>query len=112
MPIAFVYVGRGFPISQEQVEKLAGAWSSLSKISLEDITVTVQEHIHQAGGGYKAMVRLILPSLWEENDVRRISMSLNEAVVKTLHLRDEDVVIMTSIVSSGEVLDRGVILEW
>ncbi|WP_438446098.1 hypothetical protein [Gorillibacterium sp. sgz5001074] len=112
MPMAFIYVGKDLPVSEEQTEKLMGAWSSLAKISLKDITVTVMEHVHQAGKAYKAMVRLCLPSRWEESDVRRITMSLHEAMVKTFHLPAEDIVILTSLLESGKILDRGKIIEW
>ena len=112
MPIAYLYVNKRVKIDETQSERLIDDWSKIANVNKEYCTINVVENFIQVGTLYKVMVNLYLPSLWEEDDIRKIQKSLFESIVNNLDIEPNDVFIMTSVIQSGHVLDKGTLEEW
>lgn len=112
MPIAFFYGVGADNLSKNRCERIIEDWSQTANLSKELCTINVIPNTIQAGNAYKLMVKLYLPSLWSEEEVRHIQQSLSQSIHKNLGLEPEDLFVMTSIIQSGHVIDRGKLEVW
>ncbi|SFB36529.1 hypothetical protein SAMN04488072_11964 [Lentibacillus halodurans] len=112
MPIAFFHASKDLKISKKQCERMLEDWATAASVGKEYCTINVVENIMQVGANYKLMVKLYLPSLWEENNVREIQRFLFQSIYDQLEIEKEDIFIMTSIIQSGHVMDKGKLEIW
>jgi hypothetical protein len=58
------------------------------------------------------MVNLYLPDFWTPDEVKDIQAGLLETVCKCLHVKRERVFIVTTLITSGHVVEDGKIVSW
>ncbi len=87
------------------------AWSSYSGIDADDMTINVM-HARQGGRRYAVMAWLYLPSLWTNDDVVALSEGLAAALAEVVHVPSSSVQVLTSIMTSGLVVEAGETLRW
>ena len=109
MPIANCY----FPSSREHphAEKIVAAWSHRSGIDAGEMTVNVVT-AHQGGKEYAVLAWLYLPSLWSEQEVAALAEGLAAALADVSDVQPSAVQVLTSVVSSGTVVEAGKTLHW
>jgi hypothetical protein len=111
MPIANCYINR-ITVSIEQLEALTKEWANSIGVELKDICLSFIDVPFQTGQNYKVMVNLFLPTLWDKTSIEKIQLSLDKVLKKSLDLKPEDVFIITTAISSGNVTENGGIVEW
>ena len=111
MPIANCYI-KNKQVSQGELEELAGKWAEKLHIDIKDICLTVLTDFTQVGQQYEVMINLFLPSLWAEEDVKKIQKTLLELLKSYLKINSSEIFLITSIVQSGHVMENGKIAEW
>ena len=109
MPIAncFFASAREHP----HAETIVTAWSDRSGIDAAEMTVNVVP-AHQGGKQYAVMAWLYLPSLWSEQEVVALSEGLAAALADVSHIEPSSIQVITSVVTSGAVVDAGKTLRW
>lgn len=110
MPIVNCYTTK--KISAELWDQLVSAWAKEIEISEKDITIHVFAGFLQAGAKYELKAVLYLPSLWPDNAVIHIQQSFLTLAEKMLKIKQNDIFLMTQIIQSGHVIDRGKREEW
>ena len=109
MPIANCFIAS--PPDEPDAEATVAEWSHRSGIAADEMTVNVV-HAQQGGKRYAAMAWLYLPSLWSEPDVVALSEGLAAALADVVRVRPSAVQVVTSIVTSGSVVEAGETLRW
>ena len=109
MPIAncFFVSARDEP----HAETIVTAWSHRAAIDADEMTVNVV-HAHQGGRQYAVMAWLYLPSLWSEEEVAALSEGLAAALADVSRVQPSAVQVLTTIVTSGSVVEAGKTLRW
>ena len=109
MPIVNCFLA---PDAEEpDAQAIVAAWSQRSGIAADEMTVNVVR-AQQGGKGYEVMAWLYLPSLWPEEDVAALGEGLAVALADVVHVRPSEVQVVTSIVTSGLVVEAGETLRW
>jgi hypothetical protein len=111
MPIANCFVGKDV-FERADIEGLAPLWAEGSGVGAEHMTIDVVSRSFQEGAGYEVMAFLFLPSLWAPEDVRRLQLGLASALRRAFEVPAAEVQVLTSIVESGHVVEKGEIVEW
>lgn len=92
-------------------ETIVTAWSDRSGIDSVEMTVNVVQ-TRQGGRKYAVMAWLYLPSLWSEEEVVLISEGLAATLADVAHVELSSVQVLTSILTSGSVVEAGTTLRW
>ena len=107
MPIANCFIDS----PPEDPEGIVRAWSDRSGIAADEMTVNLV-HMRQGCKRYALMAWLYLPSLWSDEDVVTLSEGLALALADVLHVQLSGVQVLTSVVTSGSVVEAGETLRW
>jgi len=92
-------------------ETIVTAWSHHAGIDPAEMTVNVVQ-ARQGGKKYAVMAWLYLPSLWSEEEVVLLSEGLAAALADVAQVEPSSVQVLTSIVTSGSVVEVGTTLRW
>ncbi len=92
-------------------ETIVSEWSHRSRIDPAEMTVNVVQ-AHQGGKKYPVMAWLYLPSLWSKEEVVVLSEGLAAALAEVAHVEPSSVQVLTSILTSGSVIEAGTTLRW
>lgn len=111
MPIANCFIKAG-EVSMSGVESLAREWANQIDADVKDITVNVITGHQQSGQQYAVLVNLYLPDFWTEDEIKIIQLGLLNSIKECLHIDEEQVFIMTSIIEAGHVVENGKIVSW
>ncbi|MDW7694479.1 hypothetical protein R9C00_06990 [Flammeovirgaceae bacterium SG7u.111] len=110
MPIATIYTQE--PISQEKWEAVVFSWAQKIRVDVKDISIHIVSNFMTAGAKYDMKVHLFLPSLWGESPIKEIQNTFLETVQDKLGVSEKEVIIITQIIDSGHVVDRGKTEKW
>lgn len=92
-------------------ERIVTAWSHHSGIDPVEMTVNVVQ-VHQGGKEYAVIASLYLPSLWSGEEAVRLSEGLAAALADVAQVEPSSVQVLTSILTSGSVVEDGTTLRW
>ncbi|MBT1703557.1 hypothetical protein [Chryseosolibacter indicus] len=109
MPVATILSKKDIHSSGQQI---IDSWAEEIGIESNDITINIITDFSQFGNSYPIMVNLYLPTIWNEESVKQIQLSLIEVLSKHLKTEAKDIFIMTMLISSGHVVDKGQIGVW
>ncbi len=109
MPIANCVVTQSCKLGSAD---LIEVWSRESGISSEHMTLNIISCEQQFGNAYAVMASLYLPSMWPSNKISAIQTGLAQALAECFELPLSDVHVITNIVSSGLVVERGQEVSW
>lgn len=90
---------------------IVDAWSRHSGIGSDEMTLDLVA-VHRGGKRYGAIAWLYLPSLWPEEAVAALSTGLAAALAEALDVESSSVQVLTSILTSGLVVEAGEIVRW
>lgn len=111
MPIATCFL-KNKKADKNTLDVIANEWSTAINVDVKDISITFVQDYYQAGQNYSALVYLYLPSLWSEKSINNIQTELINLLVKHLNISHDRILIITSIVQSGHVVENGGIVTW
>lgn len=106
MPVAQCFLAR-----LPEVD-LVERWSSHAGVGPEHMTLQLVEVDAQQGRPYEAVAWLHLPALWSEERVERLQLGLARALAEALDVPADQVMVLTSIVPSGRVVEGGRIVRF
>lgn len=109
MPIANCVIT---PECLQDSESLIELWSSESGISAEHMTINLISSSKQIGKNYKIMASLALPSIWSLADISSLQLGLAKALSVNFSVAVSEVHVITTIVSSGMVVESGKEITW
>ena len=92
-------------------QAIVNGWSAQSGIAADEMTINVL-HARQGGKPYAVMAWLYVPSLWSDDDVVALGEGLAAALADVVHVPSSSVLVLTSIVTSGLVVEAGASLHW
>lgn len=109
MPIANCIVAPGL---QKGTGDLIDAWSRESGESPEHMTINIIPAIEQVGCPYAVMATLMLPSAWPSPKVSALQLGLAKALASSYQVKESQIHVITTIVDSGMVVERGQEIVW
>ncbi|HMO60790.1 MAG TPA: hypothetical protein PKC39_05280 [Ferruginibacter sp.] len=111
MPIANCYLNN-CSITNTKADAIANEWAGIINVDIKDVCLSFINIQYQAGRQYRCLSRLYLPSLWQQQQVEKIQMSLQQVLTRHLELKPAEIFIITSIINSGHVVEDGKIIHW
>ncbi len=112
MPVANCLVQKGCYQKVRSSESLIELWAAESGLSSEHMTVNITQCLEQRGNAYNIMAVLYLPSMWSKQDINLLQTGLAYALTRYFNIDINTVHVMTHIVESGMVVEKGEIVEW
>lgn len=109
MPVANCIFSLDCPPATEDLVEL---WASESGVSSQNMSINIMTSKQQLGNQYTVMVNLLLPSIWSESEISMLQTGLARALAKCYGLALSQVHVITSIISSGRVVENGCEIKW
>ena len=110
MPIINCFIKKR-KISFTKLQKALRLWSKDTHIEEKQICLTVLQSQIQVGKQYEIMIHLILPSIWNTK-VKTTQLSLVKHISECLSVDVSEIFLFTSIINSGNVIEKGEVIEW
>ena len=111
MPIAYCFV-KDKPGIKAHLQKLVSDWANEAGVDPKNITINLVTIQHQVGNPYAVMINLYLPTVWSEEDVQRIQVSLLKVAMNHFQVEAKEIFVMTSLIQSGHVVEDGKVVRW
>ena len=108
-PIANCIVSVEIPTKAEEIVKV---WSAHSGKPSSEMTVNFSRAETQSGNKYAVVANLYLPSIWQEQDVASLQTGLANAISECFSIGIDSVFVLTTVVSSGCVVESGKVVKW
>lgn len=112
MPIANCIITNDCSRSADSSKDLITLWANEADISSEHMTINITESEVQHGKKYAVMANLLLPSIWSRTDISKLQMGLAKALTLHFNVSLQEVLVSTSIVKSGMVVEEGEEIKW
>ncbi|MBR06102.1 MAG: hypothetical protein CMP48_00305 [Rickettsiales bacterium] len=106
MPILNCYLTHG-NISNESWDQLIRMWAERIRVDSSDICIHVFTDFRNFGAQYQLKVELFLPSIWSQEATETIQNTFLTLVEEVLKIQQDDTFLMTQLIHSGLVFDRG-----
>lgn len=91
---------------------LIDLWAQYSGQTSAEMTITVLSGEQQFGKNYAAICSLHLPALWSSEAVTSLQLGLSRAISDYYQLEPSEVIVMTSIIESGNVVEGDNVIKW
>ena len=95
-----------------ELDALTVLWSEESGVGSEHMTINVISGARQTGAPYRVMAFIYLPSLWTSEQVGRLQVGLARALARGFAGAPGEVLVVTSIIESGHVVEGGETKAW
>ncbi|EPQ9944939.1 hypothetical protein ACUYO3_004221, partial [Vibrio vulnificus] len=112
MPIANCILSPQAAVNSSDCTGLIEKWGKHSGIGTSEMTVTVMRSDEQMGKEYSVICTLTLPNLWSPKSVSSLQVGLAKALSEHFSLKDTEVLIMTSLIASGFVVEGCKEVSW
>ncbi|MGY3686846.1 hypothetical protein ACXAAV_09270 [Vibrio coralliilyticus] len=111
MPIAHCTILSDL-VSKAETGEVIERWGSLSEQPTTDMTINFVRAERQEGKSYEIIANLFLPSVWSEKSVSALQLGLAKALSESFFVEPKNVLVMTTILSSGFVVENGREVTW
>ncbi|MBM7035017.1 hypothetical protein [Vibrio ulleungensis] len=112
MPIAHCVLSPYVANPSNDSTLLIEKWGRHSGLDSSEMTITIVQAIDQAGKSYDATCTLTLPNLWSPKSVSLLQLGLASALSEHFGIEPDKVIVMTSLIESGRVVDGGNEINW
>jgi len=114
MPIVNCIVSPDFKGEIESKPGLIQRWSKESGVSEagKEMTINIVRSEAQCGNKYKIVAYLDLPTQWSPDSIISLQRGLGIALTKSFSLTSDEVLIITHVIESGKIFDKGEIVKW
>lgn len=109
MPIATCHTDAS--LGTLDTDAIVKAWSRHAAIASDEMTV----HVVQGSWGgrrYSAIAHLLVPSIWTTDESTRLSLGLASALTEILDTAPNSVLVTTTVLESGSVVENGAVVCW
>ena len=111
IPIAHCTISSDL-VSKAETDEVIERWGSLSEQPTTDMTINFILAEQQEGRPYQIIANLFLPSVWSEKSVSALQLGLAKALSESFSVEPKNVLVMTTILSSGFVVENGREVTW
>lgn len=112
MPIANCAVSKNLEEKVSTNEDLIDIWSKEAGTESNEMTISIAYCDEVKGKQYDVISHLYLPSIWSEEKRRKIEIGLAIALSRYFQIPINNVIVILSIVQSGQVVENGKVIEW
>ncbi|MBY6196832.1 hypothetical protein [Vibrio hangzhouensis] len=112
MPVALCFTAPDLKFPKRHAPDIVELWSKHSGVDVSDMTVTLIPSELQLGKSYAVIGQLNLPSIWSAVNITALQLGLVQALVDGLAIDESQVLVMTSLVESGLVVESGQEVKW
>ncbi len=112
MPIAHCILSHRIDKHGQNSAELIERWGKCSGLDSSEMTVTIVQAEEQMGKQYGVICTLHLPNLWSPKQVSSLQVGLAKAISEQFGLEMTDVLVMTSLIESGFVVEGGKEVSW
>jgi hypothetical protein len=112
MPVAICNLSPNLTLGDNAPSEIIKQWGRYSGIDASEMTVTLLRAKQQAGKQYGAICTLQLPNIWSVSSVSKLQLGLAKAISEHYRLGASDVLVMTSYLDSGFVVEGGEEIHW
>lgn len=109
MPIANCLIN---PECNSGPDDLVQLWAEASGKSAKHMTVNIQQVSGQFGHHYAVTAQLFLPSIWPPKDVSALQTGLAKSLSRHFSQPLDAILVMTTIIGSGHVVENGTEVRW
>ncbi len=109
MPIAHCLVSK---FCQPSESSLVDLWTKHSGVSASEMTINISQVDHQQGKSYDIISSLYLPSCWEKASITKLQIGLSNALSEYYGLDQSNILILTSVIESGNLVEQGKEQQW
>lgn len=96
----------------ESNENIIELWGKYSGQPSNEMTLTFTQGGPQFGRAYAIIANLSLPSLWSDAAIRKLQLGLSQTLAEYFNVGDDQIIICTTVLKSGLVIEAGKVLEW
>ncbi|CAM3536928.1 hypothetical protein VA7868_03929 [Vibrio aerogenes CECT 7868] len=111
MPIAHCILSPDLQPAENPPD-LIGRWGKYAGKETSDMTVTFTRSEKQFGHPYAVIATLFLPSLWSASAMNALQTGLSEALAVCFSIEPAQILVMTSVIESGLVVEGGEVVMW
>jgi len=111
MPIVNCFTKRK-ELNSQILNDIVQKWSEKIEVAEKDITMNFVADYAQVGQKYEFLVFLYLPTLWNKESIRNIQTTLLEILLDFFKVSANEVLILTNIIESGNVIENGKVATW
>ena len=112
MPIANCIISLDQPKQLDISDEIIELWGKYSGKDTSEMTVMISHSDEQLGKAYSAICCLYLPNVWSRESVSALQVGLANALADCLAVELSDIMIMTSMIESGFVVEKGREVKW
>jgi len=114
MPIANCVISPDYRNKPDRSKNLVLLWVQHSRISnaASEMTVNIICSSEQLGKKYMITANLMLPSVWSKVDVSSLQLGLAKALSEYYSLSLDQILVATSIINAGNVVEKGKEITW
>ncbi|USD42957.1 hypothetical protein J4N42_20330 [Vibrio sp. SCSIO 43135] len=112
MPIAHCTVSPSVELFDCNLSGFTRRWAELAGTNADEMTINFVQAEAQSGKPYAVVAQLILPSLWSTSSVKAIQLALSNTLSETLGVSVDHIIVVTSVIESGLVVESGKVVEW
>jgi hypothetical protein len=112
MPIANCYISSEFAIKAGNDSDLLELWAKHSKQSAEEMTINLINVQQQLGKCYSIMAQLLLPNIWSTNNISLLQTGLAKALSIYFQKPIKQIIVVTILIASGNVVESGKEISW
>ena len=112
MPVAHCVITPDCAERLDGARDLAAMWGAEAGKPDDELTVNLVVGVLQSGRDYPIVASLYLPSLWADDDVSALQTGLARALSRAFDVTADSVLVMTTILEPGHVVDAGREVRW
>lgn len=112
MPIANCIFEPDVDFIESDAAKVVVSWAKRSDTDSSEMTMMFTRSDKLIGKQYAATCYLSLPSIWSQASVSKLQLGLAKAICESFSLDISKVIVITTIIDSGFVVENGREVHW
>ncbi|MGF1694355.1 hypothetical protein L4C54_01630 [Vibrio lamellibrachiae] len=112
MPIANCFYAPSLDLQISQSSSIIDQWANYSEQDASLMTVNFIQTERQHGNAYFVIAELSLPSQWPQTSISKVQLGLAKALTETLSIETHQVLVMTTLIESGLIVENGQEINW
>ena len=112
MPIANCVISNQLWESRNVTADPVTLWAARSSQDSNHMTINISVARAQYGNAYSVVANLLVPASWSAEGLASLQSGLSSALETYLSVSSGEIIICTSVISSGHVFEGGQLLRW
>lgn len=90
----------------------ATLFAESAEVNRSDVTIMLKKISAMFGNQYAAIVHLYIPDLWSSEKIEKMLLAINQTIETVWKIHQKEIMVMTHLIESNQVSDRGEIISW